>query len=71
MKQPRPFSRELNNLSARNETKDEVRIHEPEHKVVVNDNLADFFNQRFISQDERVSRSISAISVEEFQSERI
>ena len=71
MKQPRRFYRELNNLSGRNVTKDEVRIIEPEHNVVVwEDNLADFFNQRFTSQGERVSRSISAMSVEEFQSER-
>ena len=37
--------------------------------VVREDNLADFLNQRFASQGERVSRSISARSVEEFQSE--
>ena len=71
MKQPRRFFRELYKLSGRNVTKDEVRIIEPEHNVVVReDNLADFFNQRFASQGERVSRSISAMSVEEFQSER-
>ena len=70
-KQPRWFYRELNKLSGRNVTKDEVRIIEPEHNVVVReDNLADFFNQRFASQGERVSRSISAMSVEEFQLER-
>ena len=71
MKQPRRFYRELNKLSGRNVTKDEVRIIEPEDIVVVReDNLADFINQRFASQAERVSRSISAMSVEEFQSER-
>ena len=71
MKQPKRFYRELNKLSGRNVTKDEVRILEPEHnKVVREDNLADFFNQRFASQGERVFRSISAMSVEEFQSER-
>ena len=71
MKQPRRFYRELNKLSGRNVTKDEVRIIEPEHNVVVwEDNRADFLNQRFASQGERVSRSISAMSVEEFQSER-
>ena len=71
MKHSRWFYRELNNSSGRNETKDEVRIIEPEHNVVVReDNLRDFFNQRFASQGERVSRSISAMSVEEFQSER-
>ena len=70
-KQPRWFYKELNKLSGRNLTKDEVRIIEPEHNVVVReDNLADFFNQRFASQGERVYRSISAMSVEEFQSER-
>ena len=70
MKEPGRFYRELNKLSGRNVTKDEVRIIEPEHNVVVReDNLADFFNQRFASQGERVSRSISAMSVEEFQSE--
>ena len=58
-------------LPGRNVTKDEVRIIEPEHNVVVReDTLADFFNQRFASQDKRVSRSISAMSVEELQSER-
>ena len=67
MKQPRRFYREVNKFSRRNETKDEVRIIEPEHNVVVReDNLADFFNQRFASEGERVSRSISAKSVEEF-----
>ena len=72
MKQPRRFYREINKLSGRNETKVEVRIIEPEHNVVVGeDNLADFFNQKFASQSERISRSISAMSVEEFQSERI
>ena len=71
MKQPRQFCWELNELSGRNVTKDEVRIIEPEHNVVVReDNLADFFNQRYASQGERVSRSISAMSVEKFQSER-
>ena len=71
MKQPRRFYRELNKLSGRNVTKDEVRIVEPEHNVVVReDNIADFFIQRFASQGERVSRSISATSVEEFQRER-
>ena len=71
MKQPRRFYRELNKLSGRNLTKDEVRIIEPEHKVVFRgDNLADFFNQRFASQGERVSRSTSAMSAEDFQSER-
>ena len=71
MKQPRRFYRELNKLSGRNVTKDEVRIIEPEHNVVVReDNLADLFNQIFSSQGGRVSRSISAMSVEEFQSER-
>ena len=71
MKQPRRFYSELNKLSGRNETKDEVRIIEPEHNVVVReDNLANFFNQRFASQGERVSRSIYAMSVEQFQSER-
>ena len=71
MKQPRRFYRELNKLSRRNVTKYEVRLIEPEHNLVVReDNLADFFNQRFSSQGERVSRSISAMSVEEFQSER-
>ena len=71
MKQPRRFYRELNNLSGRNETKDEVRIIEPKHNVVVReDNPADFLNQRFASQGKRVSRSISAMSVEEFLSER-
>ena len=71
MKQPRRFYREVNKLSERNVTKDEVRIIEPEHNVVVpEDNLADFFNQRFASQGERVSRSISAMWVEKFQSER-
>ena len=71
MEQPRRFYRELNKISGRNETKDEVCIIEPEHNVVVReDNLADFLNQRFASQGERVSRSISAMSVEEFQSER-
>ena len=58
MKQPRRFYRELNKLSGRNVTKDEVRIIEPEHNVVVrDDNIADFFNQRFASQGERVSRT--------------
>ena len=71
MKQPRRFYRELKKLSERNVTKDEVRIIEPEHNVVVReDNLADFFNQRLASQGKRVSRSISAMSVEKFQSER-
>ena len=71
MKQPRRFYSELNKLSGRNVTKDEVRIIEPEHNVVVReDNLADFFIQRFASQGERVSRTISSISVEKFQSER-
>ena len=71
MKQLRWFYRELNKLSGRNVTKDEVRIIEPEHNVVVReDDRADFFNQRFASQGERVSRSSSAMSVEEFQSER-
>ena len=71
MKQPRWFYRELDKLSGRNVTKDGVRIIEPEHNVVVwEDNLEDFFNQRFASQCERVSRSISAMSVEEFRSER-
>ena len=72
MKQPRRVYREIKKLSRRYETKDEVGIIESEHNVVVReDNLADFFNQRFASQGERVSRSISAMSVEEFQSERI
>ena len=67
MKKPRRFYRDINSLSGRNVTKDEVRIIEPEDNVVVReDNLADFFNQRFASQAERVSRSISAMSVEEF-----
>ena len=71
MKQPRRFYRELSKLSGRNVTNDEVRIIEPEHNVVVReDNVADFFNQRFASQGERVPRSISAMSVEEFQSKR-
>ena len=71
MEQPRRFYRASKQLSGRNVTKDEVRILEPEHNVVVReDNLADFFNQRFTSQGERVSRSISAMSVEEFQSQR-
>ena len=71
MKQTWRFYRELNKLSGRNVTKDEVRIIEPELNVVVReDNLANFLNQRFASQGERVSRSISALSVEEFQSER-
>ena len=71
MKQHRRFYRELNELSGRSKTKDEVRIIEPEHNVVVReDDLTDFFNQRFASQGERVSRSISARLVEEFQSER-
>ena len=71
MKQPGRFYRELNNLSGRNETKDEVRIIGPDHNVVVQeDNPADFFFQRIASQGERASRSISALSVEEFQSER-
>ena len=71
MKQPRRFYREINVLSGRNETKDEVRIIEPEHNAVVReDNLTDFFNQRFASQGERVTRSTSAMSIEEFQSER-
>ena len=71
MKQPKRFYRELNKLSGRNVTKDEVRIIEPEHNVVFReDNLVDFFNERFASQGERVSRSISAMSVEEIQSER-
>ena len=62
---------ELNKLSGRNVTNDEVRIIEPERKLVVRENnLADFFNQRFASQGERVSRSISAMSVGEFHSER-
>ena len=43
MKQPRRLYRELNKLSGRNKTKDEVRIIEPEHNVVVwEDNRADF-----------------------------
>ena len=68
---PRRFYRELNKLSGSNVTKDEVRIIELEHNIVVReDNPADFFNQRFVSQGERVSRSISAMSVEELQSER-
>ena len=72
MKQPRRFYRKLNNLSGRNVTKDEVRNIEPEHKAVVReDNLAYFFKQRFASQGERVARSITAMSVEEFQCERI
>ena len=67
MKLPRRFYRDINKLSGRNVTKDEVRILEPEHNVVVReDNLADFLNQRFASQGERVSRSISAMSVEEY-----
>ena len=71
MKQPKRFYRELNILSGRSETKDEVRIFEPKHNVVVREgNLADFFNQRFASQAESVSRSISAMLVDEFQSER-
>ena len=71
VKQPRWFYRELKNLSGRNETKDEVRIIELEHSVVVpQDNLADFFNQGFASQGEPVSRSKSAMSVKEFQSKR-
>ena len=71
MKQPRRFYRELNKLSGRNVTKDEVRIIEPEHNVVNReDSLADFFNQSIASQGERVYRSISAMSVEKFQSER-
>ena len=71
MKQPRRFYRELNKLSGGNVTTDEVRIIEPEHNVVFREyNLADFFNRRFASQCERVSRTISAMSVEEFQSER-
>ena len=71
MKQPRRFYRELNKLSGRNVTKDEVRIIEPEHNVVVReDNLADFLYQIFAPQGEPVSISISAMSVEEFQSER-
>ena len=68
MKQPKRFYRELNKLSGRSVTKDEVRIIEPEHNVVFReDNLVDFFNERFASQGERVSRSISAMSVEEMQ----
>ena len=71
MKQPRWFYRELKNFSGRKVTKDEVRTIEPEHNEVVREkNLADFFNQRFASQGERVSRSISAISIQELQSER-
>ena len=71
MKQPGRFYRDLNKLSGRNVTKDEVRIIEPEHNVVVReDNLSDFFNQRFASQGERVSGTITAMSIEEFQSER-
>ena len=71
MKQPRWFYREFNKLSGRNVTKDEVRTIGPKHNVVVREkNLAYFFNQRFASQGERVSRSISAMSVEEVQSER-
>ena len=71
MKQPKRFYRELNKLSGRNVTKDEVLIIEQEHNVVVReDNLADFFNQSFASQGERLSRSVSAMSVEAFQSER-
>ena len=58
MEQPRRFYRELNKLSGRNVTKDEVRILEPEHNVVVwEDNLADFFIQRFASQGS--SKSVS------------
>ena len=71
MEQSRRFYRELNKLSATDVTKDEVGIIEPEHNVVVReDNLADFFNRRFASQGERVSRSVSAMSVEDFQSGR-
>ena len=71
MKQPRRFYRELNKLCGRNITKDEVRIFEPDHNVVVReDNLAEFLNQRFASQSEPFSRSMSAMSLEEFQSER-
>ena len=71
MKQRRRFYRELNKLSGRNVTKVEVRIIEPEQNVVVReDNLAAFFIQIFAPQGERVSRSISAMSVEFFQSER-
>ena len=71
MKQPRRFYRKQNILSGRNETKDEVRIIEPEQIVLIpEDNLAAFFNQRFASQGERVSRTISVMSVEEFQLER-
>ena len=71
MKQPRRFYRELNILSGRNETKDEVRIIEPQHNVVVREeSLADFLYQRFASQGELVSRSIFAMSVKEIQSER-
>ena len=70
MKQHWRFYRYLIKLSGRNVTKDEVLIIEPEHNVVVReDNVADFFNQRFASQGERVSRSIYAMSVEEIQSE--
>ena len=51
MKQPSWFYGELNRLPGRNETKDEVRIIESEHNVVVREhNLADFLNQRFASQ---------------------
>ena len=51
IKRPRRFYRESNKLSGRNVTKDEVRIIELEHNVVVpEENLADFFNQRFASQ---------------------
>ena len=43
IKQPRRFHRELNKLSGRNVTKDEVRIIEPQHNVVVRaDTLAEF-----------------------------
>ena len=71
MKQPSRFYREISKLCGRNETKDDVRNIEPENNVVVReDNLEDFFDRRFASQGERVSRSISAMSVEEIQSER-
>ena len=64
MKQLMQFYSELNNLPGKNETKDEVRIIEPEQNLVAREgNLADFLNQRFASQDERFSRSKSAMSV--------
>ena len=47
MKQHRRFYRELNNLSGRKVTKDEVRIIETEHNVFVReDNIADFFKSK-------------------------